>query len=173
MALAENQFTESLDADTRSQPTMDHPTSFISLWQISTNVKQRNIKYQIFLCWRLLLKPRAGCRVLSFTQKSFFEGTALQTNEDYYLRRIDNNKTQSSQFLAQILVRPRRSGTMSKLRRSIIFPSVQFLHRQPQHPALLCPAWMQFSMGADGEVCWLEASFISPVLWLPNGSIQT
>ena len=31
VALAENQFTESLDADTRSQPTMDHPTSFISL----------------------------------------------------------------------------------------------------------------------------------------------
>ena len=72
---------------------------------------------------------RAGCMVLSFTQKSFSEGNALQTNEDYYLRRIDNNKTQSSQFLAQILVRPRRSGTMSKLRRSIIFPSVQFLHR--------------------------------------------
>ena len=72
---------------------------------------------------------RAGCMVLSFTQKSFSKGNALQTNEDYYLRRIDNNKTQSSQFLAQILVRPRRSGTMSKLRRSIIFPSVQFLHR--------------------------------------------
>ena len=64
---------------------------------------------------------RTGCWVLSFTQKSFSEGTELQTNEDYYLRRIDNNKTKSSQFLSQILVRPRRSGTMSKLRRSIIF----------------------------------------------------
>ena len=98
-------------------------------------------KYQIsnILCWRLLLKPRAGCRVLSFTQKSFSEGAALQTNEDYYLRRIDNNKTQSSQFLAQILVRPRRSGTMSKLRRSIIFPSVQFLHRPAPAPSTAVP----------------------------------